>query len=411
MNIWKISLANIKSKPIYSLLSVLTLSLSFALLFGVQQLKTSFEYQIAQNLGKVDMVVGAKGSPLQLVLSSILQIDNPTGNIDYSVYKKLADHRMVDSAVPISIGDNYKGYRIVGTTHEFLNLYDAAILKGRKVQKSMEVVLGSDVAQKNNLKLGDHFFSSHGLVSQAIDVHEDELTVVGILKPTHKVIDRLILANLATVWDVHSHEDHEEEEEHEHEEQAHDHDQHDDHGEEDERQITSLLVSFRSPTALLTMPKSINQETNLQAALPKYELKKLYEYMGIGFGVVKWIAYAILMIAIIIIFTSLYKMIKERAFDFALLRTYGASKFQLIMIGSYEALIVVAFSFLIGLILSQGGFYLVEVINEQHLLIALPYQNMLYMMLVLLFIIILSISFVIYPITKMNISKVLSNEK
>ncbi|NRA92897.1 MAG: ABC transporter permease, partial [Psychroserpens sp.] len=81
MNIWKISIRNIKAKPLYTLLSILMLSMSIALLLAIQQLKTSFQYQIENNLGDIDLVVGAKGSPLQLVLSSVLHLDNPTGNI------------------------------------------------------------------------------------------------------------------------------------------------------------------------------------------------------------------------------------------------------------------------------------------------------------------------------------------
>jgi len=109
MNIWILSLHNIKSKPLYTFLSIFILSLSITLLLGVQQLKSSFENQIKNNIGDIDVVIGAKGSPLQLVLSSILHIDNPTGNISYSKANIISKHPRIKSAIPISYGDNYKG--------------------------------------------------------------------------------------------------------------------------------------------------------------------------------------------------------------------------------------------------------------------------------------------------------------
>jgi len=227
MNIWKISIKNLKSKPFYTFLSIIILALSITLLLGIQQLKTSFKYQMENNLGDIDLVVGAKGSPLQLVLASILHLDNPTGNINYEDAEKLGKNPLIKSAVPISYGDNYKGFRIVGTTDEFYSFYNAELEQGNMVQNALEVVIGNTIAKQLNIKIGDTFLSSHGFVENTIDVHDDLFTVVGILKPTQKVIDRLIITNLQSVWDVHDHDDHDE---HEGE-----HDNHDDHDKEEHK--------------------------------------------------------------------------------------------------------------------------------------------------------------------------------
>lgn len=325
-------LKSTKYKPLYTFLSVLVLSLSIALLLGIQQLKNSFKNQIENNLGKIDVVVGAKGSPLQLVLASVLHLDNPTGNISYNEALKIGANPMIKSAIPISYGDNYKGFRIVGTTESYTTLYNAVLEKGRRVEHALEVILGSAVAQKLNIKIGDTLLSSHGLVENSIDVHNNRLTVVGILKPTQKVIDRIIITNLESVWEVHHHENESDHEEHNHHHQ-------------DEKEITSLLINFKSPRGLLTFPRRINEHTNMQAALPKYELQKLYEYTSIGFKTISGIAYLILVISCITIFISLYKMVKERAFDLAILRTYGASNFQLMKMVIYEGLAIAFFKF------------------------------------------------------------------
>lgn len=404
MNVWKISLKNIKSKRLYTFLSVLILALSIALILGIRQLETSFKYQMENNLGEIDLVIGAKGSPLQLVLASVLHMDNPTGNISYEEAKKIGKSAFIKNAVPISYGDNYKGYKIVGTTPDFPTLYDAEIQKGKAIKKPMEVHLGFTVAQQLQLKIGDTFLSSHGLVNNDIEVHSEPLTIVGIYKQTNKIIDRLIVTNLESIWDVHHHE----EEEHEsHEEHHHDH--------EEKKEITSLLITFRNPAALLTLPRKINDNTNMQAVLPKYELDKLYQYTGIGFKTISWIGYIILVISCITIFISLYKMVKERSFELALLRTYGASNFQLIRMVAYEGILVVLLAYILGVLLSKIGLYfmfsLMETDQQQNIVQKLPWQDYMQIGVLVVVMVILSIILAIYPIIKMNISTTLSNEK
>lgn len=409
MNIWKISVQNVKSKPLYTLLSIFMLSLSISLLLGIQQLKSSFKYQMENNLGDIDLVIGAKGSPLQLVLSSVLHLDNPTGNIPYEKAKKIGEHPLINIAVPISYGDNHKGFRIIGTTSQFTKFYKAEIHNGRAAQKSMEVVLGHTVAAQLKLNIGDTFLSSHGLVENEIEFHDEEFKVVGIFKPTQKVIDRLIITTLESVWDVHAHDD---ESNHEH------HNRDDDSDDEDHyenRDITSLLISFRNPTALLTLPRKINKDTNMQAALPKYELNKLYQFTGIGFKTVSWIAYMILIISGMTIFISLYKMIKERAFDLALLRSYGATIKQLIKMVAYEGVIIVSIAFVVAILITKIGLKFLsqnlEGLNMQTILQTLPFSQLLQIIGLVIATIIISVALAILPILKMNISTVLSNEK
>ncbi|WP_418498076.1 ABC transporter permease [Flagellimonas sp.] len=403
MNIWRISLRNFRFKPLYTFLGILTLSVSIALLVGIQQLDKSFRDQLDNNLGEIDMVVGAKGSPLQLVLASVLHIDNPTGNIPFEEAKGLMKNPMIQKAVPISYGDNYKGYRIVGTTDDFATLYSASIAQGRSMEKPMEVVLGASVAEKLGLRIGDTFQSSHGLIEKGAHTHEEPLTVVGIYNTTHKLLDRLIITGLETIWEVHHHE---EEHKEEHQEEGE---------EEHEQEITSLLVSFRNPIALLTVPRSINENTNMQAALPKFELERLYQFTGVGVKTITWIAYAILVISCITIFISLYRMVRDRAFDLALMRSYGANRFQLAKMVLYEGVLMAGTAFLMGILLSQiGVFFIFEMIADQYkqtMPLQLKYQEVLQTGVLVLSMVLLSIALAIYPLIKINISKILSHEK
>ncbi|KAB7529020.1 FtsX-like permease family protein [Flagellimonas olearia] len=395
MNVWSISIRNFRHKPLYTFLSILILSVSIALLLAIQQMEASFKQQLESNLGNIDMVVGAKGSPLQLVLSSVLHIDNPTGNISYKEAQKLSKNPLVKMAVPISYGDNYKGYRIVGTTNNFSILYSATIELGRAVQKPMEVVLGAAVAERFDLHIGDTFLSSHGLAEKNDHDHEEPLTVVGIYKPTHKILDRLIVTDLNTIWDVHHHE-------------AAPHDTH-------EKEITSLLVTFRSPMGFLTLPRNINSNTTMQAALPKYELERLYQFTGVGVKTVTWIAYIILIISCITIFISLYRMVRDRAFDLALMRTYGANVPQLVKMVAYEGLLIVGIAFIVGILLSQIGLrFIFEMIMDQYkqrVPLLLNYKEIAQTGALALLMVLLAIGLAISPIIKMNISKILSHEK
>nr|WP_321413255.1 ABC transporter permease [uncultured Allomuricauda sp.] len=437
MNIWGISIRNFRFKPLYTFLGILTLSVSIALLVGIQQMDTSFRNQLDNNLGEIDMVVGAKGSPLQLVLASVLHIDNPTGNIPFEEGKGLMNNPMIDKAVPISYGDNYKGYRIVGTTHEFPELYNAVLKEGRSMENPMEVVLGATVAEKFGLRIGDTFQSSHGLAETGGHEHAEPLTVVGIYAPTHKVMDRLIITGLETIWEVHHHHeegpidnehgsnndhngdnDHETKEEHHHNEENGIHENDEKELQQDEghgQEITSLLVSFRNPMALLNTPRTINENTNMQAALPKFELERLYQFTGVGVKTITWIAYAVLVISFITIFISLYRMVRDRAFDLALMRSYGANRFKLVKMVAYEGFMMAGTAFIIGVLLSQMGVYFIfEMITDQYkqtMPINLKYLEVLKTAGLVLLMVIFSIAFAIYPIIKMNISKILSHEK
>ncbi|TYA72033.1 FtsX-like permease family protein [Seonamhaeicola marinus] len=179
--------------------------------------------------------------------------------------------------------------------------------------------------------------------------------------------------------------------------------------------MTSLLITFRSPAALLTFPRKVNEDSNFQAAIPRYELDRLYEFTSVGFKTITWIAYLILIISGFTIFINLYKMVKERAFDLALLRTYGASNFQIIKMVAYEAFSIALVAFLLGFLLVKAALFLIlnfsNLGNKQNMIQELGIQDILYTGVLVLIMVTLSLILAIYPILRMNISTILSNEK
>ena len=256
---------NMVSKPMNLVFNLLLLVLSVSLVSFILELSKQINGQLEKNIAPVDLVIGAKGSPLQLVLSSVLHIDAPTGNIELKEAEKIMQHPFVGSAIPVAYGDNYKGYRIVGTALNYFDRYNASIDQGRYFDQPFEVVVGSAVSKELNLTLGDTFFSSHGLVAAGKDVHEEHaFTVVGVLAPTGSVLDKLLVSNIESVWEAHAHDDDENERRHH----------------EEELEITALLVKFKSPLGLVQLPRMINQNTSMQAALPRFEIQRLEGFLG-----------------------------------------------------------------------------------------------------------------------------------
>ncbi|WP_103864251.1 ABC transporter permease [Aquimarina sp. I32.4] len=432
MNIFLLAIKNSTSKMLSTSLSCILLALSIGLLLFISQINKALDHQLQNNFAGIDMVVGAKGSPLQLVLSSVFHIDNPTGNITYDEYTKLKKHPWTKEVVPISLGDNYNGYRIIGTTANFASLYKTTLEKGKNATNPMEVVLGSQVAEQSKLTLGDKIHGTHGLLAnQEGGKHEEHMMiVVGIYQSTGKVIDRLITTPLETIWMLHhedtedGHTDHEEqhhdphkEEHHSHEEEhhnLHEEEHHSHEGETHIKEVTALLVSFRNPRALLMLPRHINDTTGTMAALPKFEMDKLTQTTGIGTQTIQWIAYIILGISVLSIFIHLYKTIKERSYELALMRTYGASRWQLVQLVGYEGILITTLGLLLGILCSQIGlsimFTVIENQYKQSITTIHLYIDIIQVSLILALVISIVILFAMYPITKMDISKILSHE-
>ena len=380
MNIFKLSIKNIVSKPLNSILSLALLIFGIGIISLMLQLNSLIKTQMDNNLKGIDMVVGAKGSPLQLILSAVYHIDSPTGNISVEDAKKIKNNRMVGSSIDLLYGDNYKGYRIVGTEQKFLDLYNAKIKEGKKWDEPFEVVVGSKIYSKFNIKIDDELVSSHGL-RETGELHTDRLfKVVGLLEPSNSVIDQLIVTSPQSIWDLHDDhdhgsEDHEEEHDHEHdEEHDHDHDEEHDHEhdeehdhEHDDKEITAMLIKFKSPMNIIQFPRQINEDTNLQAAVPSYEISRLFKLFGFGIETLTYLAYLIIIVSAFSLFINLFNSMRERKYEMALIRTLGSSRRQLSMMIIFESLILTTIGFFIGLLVSRLGVMFVSSLMEESL--------------------------------------------
>jgi len=341
MNLATLSFSYLRARPWNTVLILLLLALGTATITMLLLASEQLHERMHRDARGIDLVVGAKGSPLQLVLSAVYHVDVPTGNIPLSEARALQQRKpLVKHTIPLSLGDSYRGFRIVGTEHSYVAHYGGKPAGGRLWEKSMEAVLGADVAQRTGLGIGGSFTGSHGLEEGGMHHGDHPYAIVGVLERTGTVLDRLILTSLESVWDVHAK-------------------AHVDPGdkpmplEEEEKEITALLIQYGSPLAVLQLPRFVNVQTEMQAASPAFESARLFKLLGVGFDVVRAFAAILIASAAISVFVALYNALRERRYDLAILRTLGASRRKLMGLIVVEGVMLSMLGALIGIALGH----------------------------------------------------------
>lgn len=364
MNIVKLAIRQLVSRPLQTGLNILLLSLGLATIVLLMLFSDQMQDRLLNTAKGIDLVVGAKGSPLQLILSTVYHADVPPGNIPQREANKIAKHPLVAKAIPLALGDNLLGHRIVGTSVDYAAIYGGKLASGRFWSVSMEAVLGANVARQAKLKVGEEFASSHGLTSGG-HAHDDNLfQVVGILQPSGTILDDLVLTDLQSVWDTHE-------------------------GEsstnpllnnnplvaktDDEdgkaRDITALLIQYKSPLAVLAMPRQINANTNLQAASPALESARLLQIVGFALDAFRTFAIILIASAALSVFVALYTALQARRFDLAVMRMLGSSRLRIFGSVLLEGLLLAIASAAIGLLLGHG---VLEWAGQSQLTTSLP---------------------------------------
>jgi len=360
MNYLKLAWKNIIHNPLSLLLNLLLLTLGIGLINFILLLNSQLKEKFDNNLAGIDLVIGAKGSPLQMILSSMYHIDAPTGNITIKEAKPFLreGHPLIKKSVPLSMGDSYKGYRIIGTDYSILELYGAEVLTGKQWSGLYEVTAGAEVASALGLKIGSKFKSSHGFNDDEDLEHEEgTFVVVGILQPAGSVIDQLLLCSTKSVWEIHKHQGGQE---------------HDTTHDSimsplasdmsratlltyEEEEITSILIQYVNKTNFraLNMLRNINENTDLQAASPAYEINRLYDMMGTGTKALQLLAILIAIVSAISIFISLINSLRQRKYELSLLRVLGGRPISLFALIILEGLIMSILGFICGMILSN----------------------------------------------------------
>ena len=328
------------SRPLAASLNLLLLALGLAsitfVLLVSQQISRAFE----RDLAGIDVVVGAKGSPMQLILSGVFHIDAPTGNVPLAAVKALEANPQVAKVIPISLGDSLRGFRIVGTSLDYIQHYNAQLASGVLWAQPMQAVIGAQVARQTGLKAGDTFAGSHGLSGGGESHGQLPYTVVGVLAVSGSVLDRLVLTATESVWRVH--------------ETDTALDAEDQKILEEERELTLALIQYKTPLAAVTFPRFVNTTTEMQAAAPALEITRLLSMIGVGTDVLKALAGVLLLTAGLSVFIALWSAVRERRADLALLRMLGAPPRKMAGLLLCEALWLALLACVLGVLAGQG---------------------------------------------------------
>lgn len=350
----RLSLKSLWNRRLTVGLTVLALAVSVTLLLGVEKLRSEARTSFTQTVSGTDLIIGARSSPVQLLLYSVFHIGSPTNNVSWESYREIAGNQLVEWTVPIALGDSHRGYRVLGTSRAFFEHFrygggrSPGFVTGEPFSGVYGTVLGAEVAQTLGYELGEKITLSHGLAATSFLEHGDKpFTVAGILVPTGTPIDRTVLVSLEGVEAIHS----------------------------DWRggappppaarvsaqqtlgmdltpdSITALLVGLKTRVATFRLQRAINdyRKEPLTAILPGVALAELWQVVGVVEKVLLAISAFVVLAGLIGMLTMLLTSLNERRREMAILRAVGARPLHVFALFLLEALLVGLLASALGL--------------------------------------------------------------
>ena len=352
--IWK----NIWFHPLKTIFNILLIAIAVSLILILILTNRQFSQHLGKTSENIDMILCAKGSPLQSVLCNIFHIDAPTGNInvqDIQPFLKKS-HPLIQHSCPLSLGDSYHSSRIVGTTLDYFDWMQLKLSGGRIFNSDMEVVIGSHVASSEKIKLNDTLFSNHGLIESELQhEHRNGLIVVGILKETNNIQDKLIFTTISTYWKEHEGQENNDEMDHpstfeennkivlKNEDLLN-----------NNKEVSSVLIQFKGKNIqTLNFARNINENTKLMAVSPAIEISRLYSLSNSAEELMFYMAMIIGLMSLIAIFLNLIQALDERKHELTNLRIGGALPRLLFGLLMLEGLILSLLGAICGFIMGH----------------------------------------------------------
>lgn len=330
--------------------SALAMAASLALVLSLQSLKSAAEEGFTQTISQVDLLVGARGGSLQLLLFSVFNIGSATNNVSMKTYEKWQKHPSIQWTIPYSLGDSFRGFRVVGTTQDFFDHYrfrgdqSLKVKIGAPFKNEHEAVLGADVARELKLKMGDSLVISHGVTKGAGVIHHDDepFSVVGILEQTGTALDQSVYISLAGMEHIH------------HDPQS-DHDHDHDHEQNLESSITSFFVRTKNRVETLQLQREINEDKGepLMAIIPGVALSELWHNLSFFERALQLMVWMVGIFGILIVVLLLNATLETRRRELSLLRSLGASLSILVRLILIESLMLSFLGSILGVALHR----------------------------------------------------------
>lgn len=386
----RLALRSLANRKLTTALTIASIALSVSLLVGVETVRRGIRESFAGTIRGTDLIVGARGGSQQLLLSAIFGLGAPAGSFSWSTYQRWADHPAVEWTIPLSLGDSYFGFRVVGTTDAFFEHYSyrndgrVTLAEGVLAAGDRDVVLGSDVAKRRQLALGAEIALTHGLRGSGIMDHEEHpFKVVGVLAPTFTPIDRSLYVTLDGIEAMHEgfmaggvpaplampgaappsaepppsgggdvRVD----------------------GDSTERQLSAFLLGTKNRFESLKLQREINTDTNdpLTAILPAVSLTELWHTIGYAEDGARIISFAVLLVGLLGMLVALYSTLQERRREMAILRSLGAGPRRVALLLVLESGVLAAIGAVVGMVATYGLLLVGRGIAERHFGIFIP---------------------------------------
>jgi len=350
---WK----SVRNRKVTAILTILTVAISVILLLGVERIRTQAKESFANTISGTDLIIGGRSGQVNLLLYSVFRIGNATNNIDWKSYQEFSQHRSVDWAIPISLGDSHKGFRVMGTNHSYFEHYqygkkqNLTFKQGREFERLFEAVIGADVARSLNYTIGSEMIIAHGISDVGFSRHENTpFKVVGILAPTGTPVDKTVHVSLEAIEAIHV-------------------------GWESganlgnnptaqqleamdfkPNQITAMLVGLKSKIQTFALQRQINTypKEPLSAIMPGVALHELWGMMSVAEQALMAVSVFVVVAGLLGMLSSLLTSLQERRREMAILRAMGARPRHVFSLLILEASVLT----FIGLLVGIAGLYI-----------------------------------------------------
>ena len=346
--LFSVAKLSLLSRKKTAILTFLSLTISILVLFSVEHIRLEAKNSFNRSVSGTDLIVGAPSGQLNLLLYSIFRLGSPTNNIKYESYESLKNNKLVEWAIPISLGDSHRGFRVLGTSTEYFNHFKygggrtLSMKQGREFDSLFETVIGADVAEQLGYSLGDKIVIAHGIGSTSFSLHDQApFTIAGILTRTGTPVDKTVHVSLEAIEAIHKPpvvlkqlaENPES-------------------LELTPESITSVMLGLTSRLATFRIQRDINNYSNdrLMAVLPGVAMAELWSLVGVIEGILRAIAILVLLSALFGLSTMLLASMNERKGEIAVLRILGAGPQKIMFLVLLEALLITVSSLLVAAI-------------------------------------------------------------